>query len=292
MFKPMLAGKVIDPELLEYPLLASPKRDGIRCLIINGVATSRNLKPIPNLCVRDVLRGLPSFDGELIVGKDTGKGVLDRTKSGVMTREGAPAFTLWVFDIIMNARLPYNERTKLAKQWAGSAGNCVQYVEHVLIKSAAGLLAYEKNQLKLGFEGVCVRSLDGPYKHGRSTESEGYLLKLTRRLDSEAEVIAAVEKQHNDNELTADALGRAKRTSHKAGKRAAGTLGAFQVKDCYSGVEFSVGAGFTDAQRESYWSIRDELVGGLITYRFKPGGKNKPREPVFVGFRDAADTSL
>ncbi len=69
MFKPMLAGKAPkDLTLLTYPVLASPKLDGIRCIIINSQARSRSMKLIPNVSVRRALEGLPDgIDGELMV---------------------------------------------------------------------------------------------------------------------------------------------------------------------------------------------------------------------------------
>lgn len=51
-FKPMLAGKAPDDlNELTLPVLVSPKLDGIRCVMHEGVALSRKLKPIPNAFV-------------------------------------------------------------------------------------------------------------------------------------------------------------------------------------------------------------------------------------------------
>ena len=41
--KPMLAGKCDCPEALRFPVLATPKLDGIRCLKIAGQALTRSL---------------------------------------------------------------------------------------------------------------------------------------------------------------------------------------------------------------------------------------------------------
>ena len=68
MFKPLLAAN-IDLTKLEFPLLASYKLDGIRCLLLDDVV-SRTNKTIPNDYIRSKL--LPylelKLDGELIVG--------------------------------------------------------------------------------------------------------------------------------------------------------------------------------------------------------------------------------
>jgi len=48
----MLSATVEDTALLSYPLLASVKIDGVRCIIRDGVAMSRSMKPIPNASVQ------------------------------------------------------------------------------------------------------------------------------------------------------------------------------------------------------------------------------------------------
>jgi hypothetical protein len=66
MFKPMLAT---DAELdkLRFPILCSPKLDGIRAVVRGGVVYSRSNKPIPNKWVQSKLSHLEHYDGELIV---------------------------------------------------------------------------------------------------------------------------------------------------------------------------------------------------------------------------------
>ena len=71
-FKPMLAGKAPDTSEIRFPIMVSAKLDGVRCIVINGVAMSRSLKPIPNKYVQSVLsHGFNNLDGELIIGETT-----------------------------------------------------------------------------------------------------------------------------------------------------------------------------------------------------------------------------
>jgi len=90
-FKPMLAGTA-DLEKLRLPLLGSPKLDGIRAIVIDGVVVSRNLKPIPNRRIQAIFgkNFLNGLDGELIVGDPTAKDAFRQTSSGVMSIEGDP----------------------------------------------------------------------------------------------------------------------------------------------------------------------------------------------------------
>ena len=290
--KPMLAAKLDDPHDLSFPVLASPKLDGIRCLIINGVPVSRNLKEIPNRIVFEMLKGLPAMDGELIVGEPRGNDVFNRTSSGIMSRDGAPKFKYWVFDALTrDPTLGFNQRLELAKSYANSSGQFVQLVQHKLIKTVDALLEYEAAMLLAGYEGIMLRDPSGPYKHGRSTAREGWLLKLKRFEDGEAKVIGFVEQEHNENEQTKDNLGRAKRSSAKAGKRAANTLGAIIVQETTTGVQFNIGTGFSESDRADIWENRGSFLGRLVKYKHQPTGvKDAPRFPVFLGWRDEADT--
>src|SRR6185436_6644109 len=99
-FRPLLASTLESPALLKFPVCVSPKLDGIRCMIVGGVPLSRNGKLIPNLYIRTKLGNqvFHGLDGELIVGEPNGQGVFNRTSSGVMSHDGEPAFTYWVFD--------------------------------------------------------------------------------------------------------------------------------------------------------------------------------------------------
>ena len=76
--KPMLAGKATDEQIEKLfesksEMYASPKLDGIRCMIQDGVALSRSLKPIRNEFIQSILSN-PMFDGldgEIISGDPT-----------------------------------------------------------------------------------------------------------------------------------------------------------------------------------------------------------------------------
>ena len=67
--KPMLAGKCERLDALSFPVLATPKLDGIRCLKIDGRALTRSFKPVSNRSTREWIEAnLPDgLDGELIV---------------------------------------------------------------------------------------------------------------------------------------------------------------------------------------------------------------------------------
>jgi DNA ligase-1 len=294
-FKPLLAAPVEDLAALEYPLLASPKLDGVRAVIRNGVVTSRSLKPIPNKHVQ-ALFGRPELeglDGELMCGDPCGADVFRDTTSAVMSIEGTPDVQFHVFDLTTQGADPFSRRLFALEHFLNDkkpAG--VVLVPQTEVTCATEVDAYEVLRLGQGYEGVMLRSPDGVYKHGRSTLKERTLLKLKRFADSEATILACVEQLHNANEAKRNALGQQERSSAKAGMRPMGVLGAFNVRDVKTGVEFDIGTGFTAADRDELWKRRAELVGKIVKYKYFPtGSKDKPRFPVFLAFRDKRDMS-
>lgn len=291
--KPMLAGKVESIDEVKFPAYCTPKLDGIRCLIVNGEAVSRKLKPIPNAFVRTRLRGLPDgLDGELMV---PGAENFGETSSAIMSRDGTPTFEFHVFDYVTDPSKPYLERVGdldmevLARQVSSEHYDWVRPLVPCPIMSVEELVRYEEWCLEEGYEGVMIRSATGPYKFGRSTTREGYLLKLKRFEDAEAEVIGVEELQRNQNEQERDALGHAKRSKAKAGMVPGGTLGKLLVRRA-DGVEFAIGSGFTATQRAELWARRDALAGALVKFKHQPhGAQEAPRLPIFLGLRHADD---
>lgn len=295
-FRPMKGDPAV-LEKLRFPLLGSPKLDGIRGVVLDRGAgpqlLSAKLLPIPNAHTYSRL-SVPAtlgFDGELVVGPARGQGVIQRTTSGLMRRDGAPDCTFWVFDK-HDVDAPYETRLKqlekAASLYVRNTLN-VTVLPQKLITSADDLLSFEHRMVTEGFEGVMLRDPRGRYKHGRATVKEGLLLKLKRFEDAEAEVIGFEEEQENQNEATRDELGRTKRSSAKAGKVGKGVLGAFIVRDLKTAAEFTVG-GFTAAQKKEFWATRDQLLKTIIKYKFFPVGvKDKPRHPTFLCFRSPAD---
>src|SRR5216684_92514 len=100
LFKPMLAlSKLPDFTKLRFPLLVSPKLDGVRATVQGGRLRSRSLKEIPNKNVQDLFRNLPEgTDGELIHGQPWND-PYRRTISIVMSDDKpADGVQLYVFD--------------------------------------------------------------------------------------------------------------------------------------------------------------------------------------------------
>lgn len=284
--KPMLAAAASFHDI-RYPLLASPKLDGVRALITEKGVLSRSLKPIPNRAVQSALSKLPvGYDGELIVGSATSPTVYRDTVSMVMSADKLALFTFYVFDTFKDGHLNYSRR--FHDPWRGELPFPAVLLEQRYITREDELREYEEQMLDLGYEGLILRRLDAPYKHGRSTLKEGYLLKLKRFEDSEAVVIGFEELMHNGNEAKINELGRTARSSHKENKYGLRTLGALVCR--WNDVVFNIGTGFDAADRDEIWKNRDKYMGKLAKFKYFPiGMKDAPRHPVWLGWRDRRD---
>lgn len=286
-FKPMLAhSKSPDPETLDYPVLVQPKLDGIRAVVKDGRLLSRSLKAIPNASIRAALEN-PAYeglDGELIVGEATADDCYRRTCSFVTAEDKTDEpWVFYVFDR-HDSEAPVEDRVASL-----TAFGQVVPVTTMSAGSAAELAELEAQYLAAGFEGGIIRTLGSAYKFGRSGKA-GPLLKLKRYIDYEAEVVEVVEELHNGNEAKTNELGRTERSSHAANKTGKGTMGALVVvalNGPHEGVEFRVGTGFTAAIRAELWEERDFVVGRVAKIKsFPVGTKDRPRHPVWLGWRD------
>ncbi len=292
-FEPMLArSATLSPaeiEGLHFPVVASPKLDGMRVIKRGGSAMTRNMKPVANVATRLWLeRWLPNdVDGELCLPKLTEP--LEQVMSAFRSRDGSPEFKFAAFDWFGDEAVPFHERLRhlgrIISLLPPPAHEHVIILRQTLVHDVQGLRFVIEQHLEQGFEGTMVRRPDMPYKRGRSTYKEGGLLKIKPFEDEEATIIGFVEEMENTNEEKT-AIGR--RSTAKAGLVAKGRLGAFrfQFKD---GVEGTV-SGFTDEQKTSFWLQQEQLLGQTITVKHQivHGGRKvgqAPRHPQFKGFR-------
>lgn len=291
---PILAAKKPVFENIKFPVLATPKIDGIRCIKINGQALSRSFKPIPNVHIRTMIEKYcpDGFDGEIICGDG-----FNDVQSMVMKREGTPDFTYEVFDYVTDSlNTPYVERIAQLKGFFEQNPlimTCARTLIPVLVNSLEELKEVMGIHLEQGYEGTMIRSPESPYKCGRASLKEGYLTAIKYFEDGEAEVYGFEEQMHNANEAEVDAFGYTERSSKKENMIPMNTLGAFLVRKS-DGVEFKIGTGkgLTKDLRQQIWDNRDQYLGKLIHYRSQPHGvKDKPRIPVWHGFRSKEDIS-
>lgn len=292
--RPILAERAEELTDIVVPCIGTPKLDGYRCLKIDGDVVSRNFKPIRNIYTRAELRKMipDGMDGELMLRGENAFNAISSAFSGF---KGEPDFVFHVFDWVKDdPNKPYVERLKDLEEWFMTNNNDhITLVPYTFLETLEDVVKFEDKCFKDGYEGSMYRTPNGKYKAGRSTLKEQILLKKKRWHDSEGIIIGFTEQETNENEKEINELGLTKRSTKKAGKVLAGTLGNIILQDpTFPGeeVEVGTGLGLTKEFRQEIWNNRDSYMGKVVNYKYqKEGGVDKPRFPTMRGIRDISD---
>ena len=288
--KPLLSCEV-PLDMVNFPIYVSTKFDGIRALVIDSVVYSRSLKPIRNKHVQKLFgkEEYNGFDGELIVGDIYAKDVFQKTTSGVMSEDGTPDVTFYVFDVLTNNTAPYKERLyELNDRLVLEQYPNIIAAQQKYVQTKEDLLKLLHKERIKGGEGLICRNPNGKYKYGRSTPKEQLSVKLKFFENGEFEVIGFEERMHNTNEATTNELGYTERSSCKENLIPMNTLGSLVLK--YGDSSFKVGTGFNDEQRQEIWNNKESYLGKLASIRYMSVGQAVlPRVPSFIGWRDEDD---
>lgn len=273
----------------KFPCIVQVKIDGVRALVKDGVVYSRALKPIPNRHVQKLFGHLHGFDGELLLSDDYRSRCFNETTSAVMTRDGEPDVYFHVYDD-WTRYCTYGEW--YTNEYEAFDHSCFKVNTKVLLHSYKvcdidEFDYYQKEVTEIGLEGLIVRNPDAAYKWGSATKKDWQLLKFKQKDDAEFKVVGFEELMINNNEPVINELGRQTRSKNKQNLIPSGTLGALILE--YNGTTFKVGTGFDDQKREIYWGYKDKLLGKWAKVEYEGIAKDKPRFPVFKGFRDKRD---
>ena len=295
--KPMLAIEYSKVKNLDISVgyYASPKLDGIRCVVLDGVAYSRSMKPIRNTSVQSWAKTnavlLNGFDGELVSGSPVDDACFRNTSSIVMSEDGGSDWMFYVFDEYDN-NLTYEQRYKQFKFAINTFRiDNVLLVEHVLVTSEQEVFKLEQEYIRAGYEGIMLTRTDSYYKEGRSGTKSPELIKKKLFIDAEYEIVGYEPLYHNANKAKINELGRTERSSHKENMVALDKLGSLVLKQ-QDGKQFYCGTGFDDNTRVDMWNNRDKLIGQYAKIKyFEQGNYDTPRFPVFLGIRSIDDVS-
>jgi DNA ligase 1 len=249
----LLLANVWNPSIDPTGWWMSEKYDGLRGYWDGRKLWSRqgNIIHAPDYFLAELPRDV-ALDGELWIGH----GKFEETISIVRSETPDDRWKrvhFMVFDA-PQAKGTFEQRMQLLRATFPQDNRFVRVVVQECCQGVAQLLAERDRVVRLGGEGLMLRQPESVYEAGRSPT----LLKVKPYDDAEATVIA-----------------------YEPGKgKFAGKLGAVRVRTD-DGREFSIGSGFTDAQRES-----PPPVGTVITYRFRGlTAKGLPRFPSYLRVR-------
>lgn len=288
LIKPM-KGVDVDLDQVNYPAFLSEKLDGIRVIIKDGVVYTNSMKPVRNKHVQSRF-GKPEYngiDGELVVGSIHAPDVFRKTTSAVMSIEAVEDVKLYTFDLWDRPDKPYRDRLNDLETYYSGINNII-ILPQLLMQSKEDVQKHLDFIEKIGGEGVILRSPEGLYKYGRATLKQQYVMKVKFHAQEEFDCVGFNEEMTNLNEGFYNERGELERSLSKEGLVPTGKLGSLKVTN--GEITFSVGTGFSDAEREEIWKNRGDYLGRLVTVRYmKTGIKSAPRHPVFVGWRDKDD---
>jgi len=280
---------ITDKELekLPYPVFGSPKLDGFRCVIVNGLAKTSSMKNIQNTFVFDYLsrKEFSGLDGELVVGKSNSPDTFNNTSGPLRRFDGCPDFTFFVFDRFGEDNLDYYDR------WLASVN--VRLTDKRIIKlkqtplnSPEAVIEYTDKCIASNYEGAMIRTGSGLYKQGRATFKEMNIFKRKPLQDAEAKIIGFVEQMTNENEQEINEMGLTKRSSNAEYKVPANTLGSFILSSPLWLRPFNCGGGcLTHAERKEIWDNVSKYSGKTVTFKYQAHGSlDAPRQPVFRRF--------
>lgn len=285
------------PEEFTFPVLASYKLDGFRALVGGDFKLyTRRLKLVQNYYTQDLFgrKAYLGFDGELIVGPPTAKGVFQTTSSGVTSEDGEPDVTFWVFDLWNRPGEPFERRLRELRIRVAEIGNPrIKVLTHETLTDFSDMKAYEAEALKLKYEGLIIRTRRGDYVNKRCGKTTPYMWKLKRFVDGEMCVTDVEEEMQNLNPKKKNELGLSKRSSHKANKKGKGIAGVLVGFDTITKQTVRAGSGMTAKQKAEFWKLHKagKMVGSIVKYKHfaQSGVKEKRRHSVFLGIRHPDD---
>ena len=287
----VMKGEPVVLDLLRYPLWVTPKINGVRGYVKNGVVLSTSNKPLPNKNLQEFFGACENLDGEFVVGDILdSQNSLNRTTSIVMADDKPiDGLRFYAFDYVEFPELSYANRQAQLFEKAPEYLR-VTKLSNIIVKDEAGLLELEQRFVSMGYEGLITRDPEALYKFGKSTAKQAWMGKMKRFTDDEAVIIGYAERMHNTNEKVISETGRSKRSSAKAGKVGLDTLGALLCRT-KSGHEFSIGTGLNESTAAYLWSIREkDLVGRFVKFKFfEIGSGDVPVLPVYLDLRDKLD---
>ena len=303
--KPMLACGGVSLEEVKYPKLASPKVDGIRCLIINGELLTRSMKPQPTRALKTFLKEAIEYsiknqvviDGELYDHTQP----FNWHQSTFRSFDGQPLPTtkLWVIDVVSN--MLWGNTTngwrfgELIHQdiiaGVGKLENCVAIPQELVTFPAQAQATYE-GCLLAGYEGMMLRDPERGYKHGRATAGEQWLLKYKSFVDYDAQIVDVFEgeKLRSDAEVRVTPTGDTDRSHKQQDYESSGVAGGIIVR-LGDGREVSIGTwrGWTRALRKDMLDNKDYYVGRWVRFKSQAvGEKDKPRIPHSLTWKDGS----
>lgn len=284
-----------DPAKLRYPLLVSQKFDGVRLFKWKGKWITRSKKDSinPNIMAElDRMNIQPDgIDCELLYGKSFHEGQsIIRSKTASIDNLPEPV-VLVVHDYMVDGFSFGVRWARLASLNYKTPLTIYQKSNIIMIVNVPQIWVQKPEDIKsyligLGgpekVEGLMLRSPYAMYKHGRSTLAEQALIKYVPYVEEEATIVGF-------EELVRMAKRGTSRLKHQI---KAGILGSFIVESEKWG-KFKLSGKLSNIERTYIWGLSHTFKGKVVKFKYKPFGfKDKPRCPIFIGFKEPVKVTV
>lgn len=264
-----------DKHELQGSWIVEPKLDGLRMVVINGVAYTRNGRTLES--VGHILKELEQYTGDWVFDGEVMGSTEFNEDSGKIRKKGAGAneeLVYNVFDVVSigewTARQtkPLHERkldlVRLVDPVKTGHVRLVEWFDLPSNPSTEELFKTRDKLIGLGFEGAMLKDNTSPYIFKRSDA----VIKLKDFISADVEIVDFYEGK-----------GR-----HK------GRLGGVFIKVDDVKPTTKVGSGFSDEQRDEIWQNRKLYMGRTVEVQYQnetPDGRL--RFPTFTRFRPDKD---
>jgi len=306
---------------LKYPILASDKLDGIRCIFYKGQMLSRSLKPIVNKQLREKFAPLIQYseeknlllDGELYCDeipfslissmvmtidyndkKATKKWEekCEEHNVSVSREEALEYIKFYCFDTVKddNFTEKFIDRSVRIANVKADNTFLIENVLHVVCKDMNALKRFYEMALNDGKEGLILRDPHAKYKFGRGTLNEGIIYKLKPYETFDAKILEVIQATRVDPnaEKKINELGNSVTSKKKGDRIPIEMASAFKV--AYGDTFVHPVIALTEDKKKEIWKNREQYIGKTIEYKgLLVGAKEVPRHPVVVRFREDKD---
>lgn len=287
VFNIMLApSELADLNKIKYPCEAQYKLDGFRALFIpdrkQDKILSRSGLPIENKNLEEYLKVLQNVDDYVLDGELYSHEVSFEELSSVLNSEDKEipkSVKFVVYDCLTlkewnnkACTTNYTNRLRKAREIVQSDIGDRTKVSDIVSKTcnnAKEVLAFYKEALDKGYEGLMLKDKLGYYKFKRVTNKSGECLKLKPFKSADLPIVGFYEGKDD--------------TKYK------GTLGGIDVD--FNGVIVSVGSGIKDELRDKIWHNKQDYLGKVVEIKyFEETEDGSLRHPTFFRLRE--DKSL
>lgn len=243
---------------VSYPCYISPKIDGLRALYRKGDFYSRKGGKILGLShlIKEFksIRTEGPVDGELVVPNKP----FDDVSGLIRSHAEVPDAEYWVFDIPLYKNEPFHIRLMYMTELFANLKH-VKVIRHIPVHSMQEIEEFYEQCRAAGYEGAMLKSYYHKYRGVRSYD----WMKLKPMHSADVKCISIYEGE---------------------GKYV-GQMGGIVVN--FGGKRVSVGSGFSDKQRNIFYSNPTLIVGSIVEILYMektPGGSM--RHPRFSRIRN------